>query len=44
MNYLTHNALWWIAIICPIGMFEEWVTDAGWNDEFADGPLDAPVP
>jgi hypothetical protein len=42
MFYMTHNDLWWIALTMPCDTFQNWVEVNSWNDEFTDGPLDAP--
>lgn len=43
MDYLTHNDMFWLAASLPPGTFQRWVFGASLDDEFADGPLDAPV-
>lgn len=46
MDYLTHNDLLWLWFCAPVGVFQSWVGNMALDGDFdwADGPLDAPVP
>jgi hypothetical protein len=43
MDLWTHNDLFWIIARSYYGNFQGWTFHAALDDEFADGPLDAPV-
>ena len=46
MDYCTHNDLWWVAISSKGRLFQGWVIHMPLDMDFewADGPLDAPIP
>jgi hypothetical protein len=46
MDYLTHNDLLWLWFRAEGDVFQNWVGHLALDGDFdwADGPLDAPVP
>ena len=46
MDYLTHNDLLWLWFRSETDIFQKWVGVLAMDLEFdwADGPLDAPIP